>query len=166
MLLLMMEDVLEVWRVHEDINSFLLARIPGAGFNAVMPLRHGQPSAGRTVAQVFAHLHGVRMANLGTDLLESVPRLDSSVAPSREELQEAFRASGAAVERRLARVLSSQERIEERPGIVLLGYLVSHESHHRGQILLALKHSGLGMPDETKCGIWTHWFRPYCGASK
>ncbi len=166
MLFLMVEDVLEVWRVHEEINSFLLARIPGDGFNAVMPPQRGQPSHTRTVAQVFAHLHGMRLEHLGRDLLEGVPRLDSNATPSREQLQMAFKASGAAVETRLSRVLATHERIEERPGIVLLGYLVSHESHHRGQILLALKHSGVGMPAEAQSGMWTHWFRPYCGTSK
>jgi hypothetical protein len=45
----MIDDVLEVWRVHEEINRFLLERIPGEGFEAVtlsrnllLPMRGGR----------------------------------------------------------------------------------------------------------------------------
>jgi uncharacterized damage-inducible protein DinB len=164
MLLLMVEDVLEVWRVHEEINSFLLAHIPGDGFNAVMPLGRGERCPRRTVARVFAHLYLVRVANLGGDVPDVLPRLDPHVTPSREELQRAFRASGAAVERRIEKALSTRERIEDRPGIVLLDYLIEHEAHHRGQIILALKQSGLGMYEHSKIRISARWFIPSCSS--
>ncbi len=31
------ENILEVWRVHEEINLFLLEHIPDAAFQAVTP---------------------------------------------------------------------------------------------------------------------------------
>ena len=38
--------------------------------------------------------------------------------------------------------------------IPFLAYFVSHESHHRGNILLTLKQSGEKLPDAVKWGIW------------
>ena len=38
--------------------------------------------------------------------------------------------------------------------VVLLGYFISHEGHHRGTILLTLKQCGLKLTDDLKYGIW------------
>ena len=53
-------DAVEVWKIHDEINLFLLEKIPDTGFSALTLLKNGQPSKGRNVARIFAHLHGPR----------------------------------------------------------------------------------------------------------
>ena len=36
----------------------------------------------------------------------------------------------------------------------LLGYFISHESHHRGNMLLTLKQAGEKIPDTIKWQLW------------
>jgi hypothetical protein len=35
-----------------------------------------------------------------------------------------------------------------------VGYLISHESHHRGQIEWALRYGGFPLDDKTSYGLW------------
>ncbi len=153
-------DLLEMWRVHDEITQFLLHNLPDEAFEATTLLKNGQFSKGRNVAQVFAHMHNLRRMHIGREFLAGVPKFEYSDEPPREDLIAAFEASGRGIAQRLARIVETGESKTERPGILLLGLLISHDSHHRALILLACKQSGVRLPEEAKFAIWEHWTKP------
>jgi hypothetical protein len=55
------DPILAAWAVHNDINLFLIGKIPSKGFDAVP---HG--SKGRTVAGQFVHMNAARLGWLLT----------------------------------------------------------------------------------------------------
>ncbi len=115
------------------------------------------------MARQLAHVVDVRLSHMRVAekaLLRDVPPLGKGETPSRAWLEQALGASAAAVEAQLARLVAQGEQVHKAPPLIFLGYLIAHESHHRGQLLLALKQSGVSLSDPLRWGIWERWFKP------
>ena len=92
----LMAQALAAWRVHDQINLYLLDAIPKAGFSAVP-----SGSRGRTVSEQFFHMNRVRLGWLeyhNSGKRPRLPRVEKGAPPSRAQLKSALRQSGNAVE--------------------------------------------------------------------
>ncbi|HEY4595543.1 MAG TPA: DinB family protein [Thermoanaerobaculia bacterium] len=149
----MEEQLVETWSIHDRIHRYLLDAIPPEALSAV------SASKGRTVAEQFAHLHNVRLMWLGSaapDLLGGLRKLEKGGALDKETLAATLEASADAVAALLRRSLASGGRIKgfKPHAVAFLGYLISHESHHRGQIALTLKQAGHPLDKKAAFGLW------------
>ena len=150
----MQEELLEAWRTNNRINLFLIDKISDEGMKCTLSAR-----GGRNVVRQFAHLHNVRLwhlENRARDLAEGLYKFESQEEPNKEKLKECFADSSARIEAFLEECLAGvpKRRAFKKGIFTTLAYLVAHESHHRGSILLTLKQSGHKLDQKTQYAIW------------
>ncbi len=148
----MEKQLLETWGIHNRINLFLLDSIDEAH------LADSQAGQGRNVFQLFAHIHNVRLMWLepaAPDLLAGLEKIEGAQG-TKGQLAAALEASGLAIEGLLRRSIDKGGKVKGfKPHVVaFLGYLISHESHHRGHIGWALKSSGHRLDRKVAYGLW------------
>jgi len=146
------EPLIETWTIHNRINLYLLAAIPDEVFALPGAPKH------RSVFQLFAHIHNVRLMWLkaaAPALLEGLAKIEGKDG-HRADLEISLTASGTAIEALLRQGLAAGGKIKNfKPhATAFAGYLISHESHHRGQIAWTLKDLGHPLDQKTSYGLW------------
>lgn len=143
---------IEPWRVGNRVNLFLLEQLDPEALAIV-----SRPRA-RSVGDQFAHIHNARILWLGVaapDLADGLRKFSKGEYGDVQDLQESLTASSERMERLLERGFE-EGKIKGYKGspALFLGYLLAHEAHHRGQVMLTLKLGGYKLPQEVQYGMW------------
>jgi uncharacterized damage-inducible protein DinB len=146
------EQLVETWNIHNRINLYLLDAI------ADESLASSLNAKSRTVYQLFAHIHNVRLMWLkaaAPDLLTGLVKLEGEDG-DRAQLRKALDDSGTAVAELLRRGAAPGGKIKgfKPHAVAFLGYLIAHESHHRGQVGWTLKNTGAPLDRKVAYGLW------------
>jgi uncharacterized damage-inducible protein DinB len=160
------ETILAAWRTNHRVTVFLVSHLPTAVWTAAVP---GIPR--KTVRMLAGHLHNTRcmwLKTLGRPLGISVPSAVDRRKVSRRQLIAALNRSGRGMEALLRLGCRRGGQIPASPAYVwrnlpldvghVLTYFVSHEGHHRGQIVLVARQIGARLPAAVTAGLW-QWTR-------
>ena len=134
------------------------------------------PGKARAIGAIFTHMHNVRTkwVRLTAPHLK-VPRQLQRAHCTPKQARAGLAESAARCEEMLAEALGGEGRITKfirdgwaRPwpvGPEMLCYMISHEAHHRGQVLMLAHQLGCPLPQPVMYGIW-NWEKLWkeCGA--
>ena len=151
----MLEQLVESWQINHRVTLRLLDALTDEELSATLSTR-----GGRDVARQLAHVHEVRagQAEIVSKAVRAAkpPHFAKGEAPSKKQLREALTASSKAVELAIREGWANGGKLPsfKRGLIPFVGYLIAHESHHRGSIMLTLKKTGHRLTDKLRWGLW------------
>ncbi len=147
--------LLNAFNTNNRINQYLIDNLALAAWKAKPP-----DSKGRTIAAIVAHMHNVRVMWLKAGKADEIPdQLDRTTVSPAQAIR-ALESSRHALSVVLSGAMSTNGRIRNfRPDAAgFLGYLISHDAHHRGQITMLARQLGHPLLQKAMFGMW-EWGR-------
>ena len=157
------ESVLDAWRVNARTTSFLVERLPSDLWPQALP---GAPR--RTFRSIAVHLHNCRclwMNSLAKHSGVAIPRRVSRADATPTDVLDALAISADALDSLFQHALADGGRFPgvaasfiygamPRDAVLFCGYALSHEAHHRGQLVVSARALGHRLAPGTVGGLW------------
>jgi uncharacterized damage-inducible protein DinB len=154
----------KIFVASDRMNQLLIEHLDAAAWKAKPPGK--TPGHTRTIAAIFTHMHNVRAKwvrltapHLAVPPLLNRPHctplqaragLAESAARCAEMLAEALGGPGSRIETFRRDGWAPPSPV----GVEMLCYMLSHESHHRGQVCMLAHQLGFPLPTKVTSAIW------------
>ncbi len=160
------DRILTAWSTNAEVTRAFVSRLPPEIWKSPIP---GLPR--RTVGSLAAHLHNARrmwIRTIGEPHGGEVPANVDLRRVTCAQLVRALSVSARGIEDVLRFGLAHEGVVPPTPRYVwrnlpldvghILSYFVSHESHHRGQLVLIARQLGHRVPNNVRDDLW-QWSR-------
>jgi len=138
----------ETWLLNNRVNLRLLDHLSDAQF------AYMANSRARSIGDQFAHLHNVRTMWLEVCSKTHLPKIEKGYA-TKERVAEFLTASAEAMAQMFMQAeMTGKLTGYKRGPIAFCGYMLAHEAHHRGQIILHLKQAKMSVDKMFGFSLW------------
>jgi uncharacterized damage-inducible protein DinB len=153
----LLEALLDSWDRNNTILVNLLRALPDDS------LDHRAAPGSPTLAELFTHIHYVRLVFVAEDAPEfgtEVPAAEWTAERDRDRIAAMLNESAAVVHKAVEGRLQSGRAFDlhyDHP-ILMLQHMIWHEGYHHGQVKVALKAAGIPLDDREigrlTWGVW------------
>jgi len=147
----LVKSLLQGFDINDRINHFMLENV------APDIWRTSPPSGkGRTIAEIAAHIHNARTMWLKAVNYPSLPSKLEGDEYSPADVIKALKQSQAGLKEVLENSFASDGRVKSfKPDAgSFFAYLIAHDSHHRGQVMMLSRQLGHGFAARVGYGMW------------
>jgi len=152
--------VVDTWQTNNCVTEFFFQSLPDELWGMTVP---GNPL--KTIRMIAGHIHNARcmwIKMIGRQFAIKVPKSVDRRGVSKATLLRALKQSNRGIIKLLEIGLDHEGALPMKipwanipsDAVHFMAYMIAHEAHHRGQIVLAAKALGHRLPPHITNGIW------------
>lgn len=148
------QQIADTWWINHRVNLKLMEALTDDTLALTTSTR-----GGGTVGHQLAHMYNVRFWKLEAfdkKLVEGLTTVKATDEKTLDGLEKLHKESAELIARVIENSLKNEGKVKgfKRGVVPMVGYFISHEGHHRGNILLTLKLCKYKLPREFKYVLW------------
>ncbi|MGN8225134.1 DinB family protein [Gracilimonas sp. BCB1] len=148
------DSIIKTWKTGNRITSYLIENIPDDVWAESVP---GYQQ--KTVQMIAGHMHNARcmwLKNSGDKAGVTIPEHVDRYSVSKKEVLNALKVSSAEIIKTVEYYIPIEKNVSGfgLDVVHFLTYLMSHEAHHRGQLIMVCRQLGCKLPQEVTYGVW------------
>ena len=144
------KDIIDTWIMNSKVTIYLLENIEAEWLSAKLD------GKGRTIGEQFIHINNIRSMWISKVGEKIDLKLDKKISTDKKKLKMGLEITSENMASTLERVFTENKIKGFKPNsTAFFAQMISHESHHRGQIMATVNRNNFEISKSVNFGLWS-----------